>query len=143
MSPKNTGDETEGNINVPRRFTRPNKGKPPIRFNDYVCLATAEPKSWAQALASDQREKWIEAMNSEMDSLRTNDTWTLCELPQGRSAIGSKWVYKAKRDASGKICRHKARLVAQGFSQKYGVDYDQVFAFLHANSEVWVHNATN
>lgn len=111
----------------PRRSRRPNKGIPPVRFNDYVC-SIVEPKTLAQALSSDQKQKWVEAMDEEIKSLAKNGTWNLCELPSGRTAIGSKWVYKAKTDAAGEICRYKARLVAQGFSQKYGIDYDQVFA---------------
>lgn len=115
------------NAQVPRRSTRKNKGVPPVRLKDYIC-AVVEPKTLAQALSSDQKSKWIAAMDDEMKSLAKNETWNLCELPPERTAIGSKWVYKAKTDASGKICRYKARLVAQGFSQKYGIDYDQVFA---------------
>lgn len=121
-------DETPADYaNVPRRSHRTNKGVPPVRYGDNI-YAVIEPKTLAQALSSDQKDQWVEAMNSEMDSLKQNDTWSLCELPSNRSPVGSKWVYKAKTDATGKISRYKARLVAQGFSQKYGVDYDQVFA---------------
>lgn len=115
------------NAEIPRRSKRSNKGVPPVRLADYVC-AIVEPKTLSQALSSDQKDKWVAAMDEEMKSLATNGTWDLCELPSGRTAIGSKWVYKAKTDALGEICRYKARLVAQGFSQKYGIDYDQVFA---------------
>ena len=52
----------------------------------------------------------------------------LTELPEGMKAIGCKWVFTLKRDAEGEIQRYKARLVAQGFSQKYGVDFDETFA---------------
>ena len=66
-------------------------------------------------------------MTSEMKSLEENDVWELVQLPEGRKALGSKWVYKVKTDENGSIERYKARLVAQGFSQKYGTDYDQTF----------------
>lgn len=49
-------------------------------------------------------------------------------IAKGQNTVGSKWVYKAKIDEKGDINRHKARLVAQGFSQKFGADYDEVFA---------------
>ena len=59
-----------------------------------------------------------------MRSLEENDVWELVELPDGRKAVGSKWV---KTGADGSIEHYKARLVAQGFSQKYGTDYDETF----------------
>lgn len=119
--------DNEEYANPPRRSQRPNKGVPPKRYGDRV-NAVVEPRSLAEALSTEQKDKWIEAMNGEMDSLKENNTWTLCELPMGRSAVGSKWEYKIKTDATGQVCRYKARLVAKGFSQKFGVDYDQVFA---------------
>ena len=63
-----------------------------------------------------------------MKSLYANKVWTLVELPKDRKAVGSKWVYKTKKSANGVVERHKARLVAQGFSQKYGQDYDEIFS---------------
>lgn len=121
-----------------RRSQRSNFGVPPARLIneiDFVQHFVAnteqryvEPKTFAEAIASDQKQQWIEAMNDEMKSLKKNGTWTLCELPSDRKAIGCKWVYKLKTNADGSACRFKARLVAQGFSQKYGTDYDQVSA---------------
>ena len=66
-------------------------------------------------------------MEAEMRSLKENNVWDLVELPKGKKAIGSKWVYKVKTGADGLMERYKARLVAQGFSQKYGDDYDETF----------------
>ena len=60
--------------------------------------------------------------------MRTAGTWRLEEAPPGANIIRSKWVFKAKQDAAGNIARYKARLVAQGFSQISGVDYDDVYA---------------
>ena len=62
-----------------------------------------------------------------MDSIAQNDVWDLVELPPGRKLVGSKWVFKKKVGADGKVERFKARLVAQGFTQKYGDDYDETF----------------
>lgn len=67
-------------------------------------------------------------MEEEYNSLMENNTWSLCELPKGRKAIKNKWVYKIKRDSDGNISRYKARLVVKGCSQKYGVDYQEIFS---------------
>lgn len=87
-----------------------------------------EPKTYKQALNSLEKDKWLIAMKEELQSIKDNSTWSVVDLPQGRKAIGSKWVYKLKRDSSGNIAKYKARLVAQGFTQRYGIDYDEVFA---------------
>lgn len=68
------------------------------------------------------------AIEKEMESLRTNEAWELVELPKDRKVIGSKWVFKLKTDSDGCVDRHKARLVAQGFSKKHGLDYDETFS---------------
>ena len=57
-----------------------------------------------------------------------NNTWDLVELPEGREAIGSKWVFKVKHDSCGKVDRFKGRLVAKGYSQQYGIDFEETFA---------------
>ena len=62
-----------------------------------------------------------------MKSLKANDVWELVDLPAEKKAVGSKWVYKVKTRADGSIERHKTRLVAQGFTQIYGADYDETF----------------
>ena len=88
----------------------------------------SEPTSFEEATASPCSSKWMEAMKSEMKSLSDNNVWDLVQLPIGKKAVGSKWVYKVKRGADGSVERHKARLVAQGFSQRYGADYDETFS---------------
>ena len=67
-------------------------------------------------------------MDLELVSIEKNKTWSLVNLPKGRKAIGLKWVYKVKRDPSGKILKYNARILAKGYIQKYGVDYDEVYA---------------
>ena len=79
-------------------------------------------------MSSDQRAAWRRATDSEMDSIDKAGTWILVPPPPGRSAIGCKWVFKTKRGADGSIVKHKARLVANGFLQRYGVDYDETYA---------------
>ena len=66
-------------------------------------------------------------METEMTSLRENHIWDLVKLPVGKKTVGSKWVYKVKTGADGSVQRYKARLVAQGFTQQYGIDFDETF----------------
>lgn len=77
---------------------------------------------------SPEAAKWKAAADEEFKSLQKNRTWTLQDLPRGRSPISCKWVFKRKLDQEGKIARYKARLVARGFSQKYGQDYEETYA---------------
>jgi hypothetical protein len=67
-------------------------------------------------------------MQSEMDAVEKNCTWELVDLPRGHSAITLKWVFKLKRDEVSAIVKHKARLVARGFMQREGIDFDNTFA---------------
>jgi len=62
-------------------------------------------------------------MNKEIDALMANDTWDFVDLPIGKKAISSKWVYKVKLKSDGSLERFKAQLVIRGFTPHYGVDY--------------------
>ncbi len=61
-------------------------------------------------------------MQEEYDSLMTNNTWTLVPLPTGRKPVSCKWVFKIKQGANGEVECYKARLMARGFTQTYGVE---------------------
>jgi hypothetical protein len=91
-------------------------------------LEVDDPKNLKQALARPDGPLWKEAIASELESLASKGVYTEMELPPGRTALPSKWVFEIKRDAYGKIDRYKARFVAKGFLQRYGRDYDEVFA---------------
>ncbi|GJU39567.1 ribonuclease H-like domain-containing protein [Tanacetum coccineum] len=65
-----------------------------------------------------------------MEALHRNNTWVLADLPVGRKAIGSKWIFKINYKASSEIHRYKARLVAQGFGQRKGIDYEETFSLV-------------
>ncbi|GJU65125.1 putative ribonuclease H-like domain-containing protein [Tanacetum coccineum] len=88
-------------------------------------LKEDEPKKVTQALAD---ESWVEAMQEELLQFKLQNVWVLCDLPDGKRVIGTKWVFRNKRDERGTIIKNKARLVAQGYKQEEGVDYDEVFA---------------
>lgn len=122
-------DEEFEPLDQPTRVSsRSNKGKPPERLIETCSFVTEEPRTYKEAISSPEKEKWIKAMKEEIESMSSNEVWNLVELPHGRKAIGGKWVFKKKFDESGNVSRYKARYVAKGFSQKYGEDYNEVFA---------------
>ncbi|GJX49550.1 putative ribonuclease H-like domain-containing protein [Tanacetum coccineum] len=96
--------------------------------NDYqnclfACfLSQIEPKKVTQALTD---PSWIEAMQDELLQFRLQKVWGLVDLPKGKHAIGTKWVYRNKKHERGIVVRNKARLVAQGYTQEEGIDYDE------------------
>ncbi|CAI7895211.1 unnamed protein product [Closterium sp. NIES-54] len=89
-----------------------------------------EPAILKEALESSDAEEWKKAMESELKSIEENGTWELVELPEGCNAITSKWLFKIKSDADGKIEHYKSRLVAKGYQQKEKVDYKELFALV-------------
>ncbi|GJR18022.1 putative ribonuclease H-like domain-containing protein, partial [Tanacetum coccineum] len=82
-----------------------------------------EPKNISQAL---QDERWVEAMKEELLQFKLQKVWILADLPSGKKAIGTKWVFRNKKDERSIVVKNKARLVAQGFRQEEGIDYDEV-----------------
>ncbi len=72
--------------------------------------------------------KWEMAMQEEYDSFVVNNTWSLVPFPKGRKPISCKWVFKIKHGVHGEVECYKARIVARGFTQTFGVDYNETFA---------------
>ena len=103
----------------------------PVRFSpslNYILLTDrGEPECYEEAMQVDESIKWELAMNDEMDSLLSNHTWELANLPKGKKALHNKWVYRIKEEPDGSK-RYKARLVVKGFQQKEGVDYTEIFS---------------
>ncbi|GJX45260.1 putative ribonuclease H-like domain-containing protein [Tanacetum coccineum] len=92
----------------------------------YACfLSQIEPTSIAKALSD---SSWVEAMQEELLQFKLQQVWILVDLPIGKRAIGTKWVFRNKKDERGIVIRNKARLVAQGHRQEEGIDYEEVFA---------------
>jgi hypothetical protein len=71
---------------------------------------------------------WKDAMIEEYESILKNDVWEVVPRSHGKSVLTSKWIYKIKHAADGGVEKFKARFVARGFSQKEGIDYDEIFA---------------
>lgn len=123
----------QASVTVGGRSLRSNRGKPPIRYDDYeMSMFTSsifdEPQSYEQAMSSSNSNKWTNAMRSEYESLLKNNVWKLVDRPENTNVVKCKWVYKVKHDASGNFDRFKARLVARGFSQKEGLDFSDTFS---------------
>ena len=114
------------------------QSKAPVRYGFADCIAYAlevaeemdsEPNTFEEALASKDSVKWKAAMDEEMDSLHRNQTWKLVDKPKGGRVVGCKWVFKKKEGVPRvKASRFKARLVAKGYTQKEGVDFNEIFS---------------
>ncbi|GJW72788.1 putative ribonuclease H-like domain-containing protein [Tanacetum coccineum] len=92
----------------------------------FACfLSQEEPKEVIHALKD---PNWIEAMQEELLLFKLQEFWTLVDLSNGKRAIGTKWISRNKKDERGIVIRNKARLVAQGYTQEEGNNYDEVFA---------------
>jgi Reverse transcriptase (RNA-dependent DNA polymerase)/Integrase core domain/GAG-pre-integrase domain len=87
-----------------------------------------EPRNLAEAQRRPDWPLWEKAIYEELANLKAAGTWEVVDSPVGVNVVGSKWVFRAKKDAAGNVIRYKARLVAQGFSQVPGVDYFDTFA---------------
>jgi len=120
-----------------KRSKRKTAGEPPKRFgfNEHACVVLDPhqskdnlPTTYDEAIGRADSAKWLEAMRLEFNSLTDMGTWELVQLPPGRKVIETKWVFDLKLGGKGEILRHKARIVAKGFSQIFGIDFYEVFA---------------
>ncbi|GJW17453.1 retrotransposon protein, putative, ty1-copia subclass [Tanacetum coccineum] len=87
-----------------------------------------EPTSYKAAMLDPKSNKWLNAMNAEMQSMIDNMVWVLVDLPPNCKTIGSKWIFKKKTNMNGVVHIYKARLIAKGYTQLYGVDYEETFS---------------
>jgi transposase InsO family protein len=118
--------EPEKPTQAPRRSTR--QFKPNSKYANAALVddsIPSEPSSYEEAA---QGPEWRKAMEEEIKALNENQTWDLVPRPKDVKPISCKWVYKVKTRPDGSIERYKARLVARGFSQQYGLDYEDTFS---------------
>jgi hypothetical protein len=113
-------DSVIGNINE-----RTLRSKVQNESNYFCFVSTIEPKNINEAIKD---ESWVIAMQEELNKFVRNDVWTLVPQPKSQTIIGTKWVFRNKMDENGIVSRNKARLVAQGYNQQEGIDYDETFA---------------
>nr|GFA72329.1 retrovirus-related Pol polyprotein from transposon TNT 1-94 [Tanacetum cinerariifolium] len=88
-------------------------------------LSSIEPANVAEVLRD---ADWVSAMQEELDQFAILKVWRLVPRPEGKSVIKTKWIFKNKKDESSLVIRNKARLVAVGYTQQEGIDYDETFA---------------
>lgn len=114
---------------VERRY--PLRDRNPTSFPDYVTYLTMtdenDPVTVHEALSRKDCKLWKAAIQEELDALHKNNTWLLVKPAQGANVVDSKWIFRIKKEAGNKT-RYKARLVARGFSQRKGIDYDETFS---------------
>ncbi|KAJ4728518.1 Retrovirus-related Pol polyprotein from transposon TNT 1-94 [Melia azedarach] len=112
-----------------RRSTRIRQSSTRYPTSEYVLLTDGgEPECYAEAVESEQRKEWIYAMQDKMKSLHENHIFELVKLPKDKRALKNKWVYRIKQEEYTSQSRYKAILVVKGFSQRKGVDFDEIFS---------------
>ncbi len=130
MKRANVANRTPQTDPGPRRSTRERRLVQRLIYDGYVArhyaymakvVQDAEPIYFEDAIG---HAPWDKAMDEEMAALDANKTWELVPLPEGKKAIGCKWVYKVKHNSDGSISRYKARLVAKGYAQTHCIDYE-------------------
>jgi hypothetical protein len=121
------------NVEAPRRSQRARRS---VILDDYEVYDTEEfhmeddPTSYEEAMRSAHSSKWLAAMEDEIKSMSANKVWDLEIIPKGAKTVGCKWVYKTKYDSQGNIERFQARLMAKGFTQREGIDYNKTFSLV-------------
>ncbi|GJW67450.1 zinc finger, CCHC-type containing protein [Tanacetum coccineum] len=132
-------EEDDQEIDEPQSDLNPIRKSIKIRRpTDRLCLYVdteehelgdlGEPANYKAALLDPKSDKWLNAMNVEMQSMKDNEVWELVELPPDAKTVGHKWLFKKKTDMDGALHTYKARLVAKGFTQTPRIDYEETFS---------------
>lgn len=116
----------------PRNDGQSTTVKPEVKKQEHAMLSTIEaeedPASYEEAMRREDSEQWQIAMSDEIISLKKNQVWELVDKPEGVNIVTNRWVLRIKRRPDGSIERYKARLVARGFTQVHGVDYNETYS---------------
>ena len=106
--------------------------------NEVNIIQDDDPLTYSEAIKSKDSKKWVDAMKSKIDSMYSNKVWTLVDASEGFTPIGCKWVFKKNIRACGQVETDKAMLVAKGFRQKQGIDYDETFSPVAMLKSIWI-----
>ncbi|GJS57428.1 retrovirus-related pol polyprotein from transposon TNT 1-94 [Tanacetum coccineum] len=125
-------DEPQSYIIPIRRSTRtrhaPDRMCLNIEADEYELGDLNKPANYKAALLDPKSDKWLNAMNVEMQSMKNNEVWDLVDLPSNGKTVSSKWVFKKKTDIDGDVHTFKAHLVAKGYTQTLGINYEETFS---------------
>ena len=120
-------DRQKRTIVPPSRYSEADFVK--FAINDMNYLNGDEPSTFDETMSCPNSRYWINSMNDEMKSLTINNTWTLVTLPRNCKTISCKWIYKLIEEVLGlQPPRYKARLIAKGFTQREGINYNEIFS---------------
>ena len=122
----------------PEKRTSQRKRNAPDRFSPEAGIALLTryalgisdsnlPDNYKEAIQHPEKDKWVEAMRKELEDLKRRNVLEITTAPKGIKTIPCRWVYDRKRNSIGDILRHRARLVAKGFMQRYGIHFIEVF----------------
>jgi hypothetical protein len=115
-------------VRISTRLSRPPERYSPSLY--YLLLTNSgEPESYEEVMQVDTKRKWEQGMKEEMDSLVNNQTWDLVQFPAGKRSLQNKRVYRLKEEHGGKKW-YKAKLVVKGFTQKKGIEFDEIFSIV-------------
>ncbi|KAL0448222.1 UNVERIFIED_CONTAM: Retrovirus-related Pol polyprotein from transposon TNT 1-94 [Sesamum latifolium] len=118
---------TDG-VLVLRRSTRETRVPESYGFVGLTSQLNNDPKTCGEVMSNINSDKWLEAMKFEIDSMDSNQIWTLVDPPKGARPVGCKWVYKHKLEADGEVTAFKAMLVAKGYTQQHEVDFEETYS---------------
>ncbi|GKB63978.1 retrotransposon protein, putative, ty1-copia subclass [Tanacetum coccineum] len=125
VEPQNVEVPIRGSARIPQA---PDRYGLYVDVKEYELRDLNEPPNYKAALSYPEFDKWLEAMNTKMQSMKDNQVWVLVDLPPNGRTVGSKWIFKKKTDMDGNVHTFKARLVAKGYTQTNSVDYGKTFS---------------
>ncbi|KAL0367229.1 UNVERIFIED_CONTAM: Retrovirus-related Pol polyprotein from transposon TNT 1-94 [Sesamum radiatum] len=125
-------------VPVLRRSIR--ASQPPNRYG-FLGLTSQldnDPRTYGEAISDIDSDKWLEVMRSEINLMGSNQVWTLVDLPKGVKPIGCKWVYNHKLRAEGEVTAFKDRLLAKGYTQRSGIDFEETYSPVTMAKFIWI-----